>query len=174
MRIVPVLVVVAACTGAPAPKFPTPVDGENQVVALENEWVQLEMSRNAEGLKAILDDHFAATFGGAEPMDKATFVQQILADTEGWKQALSEQKVIVDGDVAFTTGVDTVTPPDKPSHAVRYTAMYVYRDGHWRAFAQHMALIPPPPAPATPPADAPPPDGTQPTTPAAPTPPPAK
>lgn len=157
MRIVPLMVLVAACGGTPAPKYPTPVDAENQVRSLENEWVQLEMKRDAAGLATVLDDHFTATFGGNPPMDKAAFIAEIGKDTEGWTQALSEQHVTIDGDVATTTGLNTVTPPGQTGHQVRYTSVYVYRDGHWRAFAFHISPVRPPAPPAPPPdANAPP------------------
>ncbi len=159
MRMVAVMVVVAACGGTPAPKYPTPVDADNQIRALESEWVQAEMKRDASALQMILDEHFTATFGGAAPMDKAAFIAEITKDTDGWKQEISEQTVTIDGDVAISTGLDTVTPPGQSqSHVIRYTVTYVYRDGHWRPFAEHLAPVmpPAPPAPPPPPAEPPP------------------
>jgi len=159
MKIVPVLVVVAACGGTPAPKYPTPVDAENQIRSLETEWVQLESKQDAAGLALVTDDHFTATFGGSPPMDKATYIAMIVKDPGGFQQQVSEQKVTVDGDVAVTTALDLVTPPgQQQAHPVRYTATYVYRDGHWRVFALHIApVMDKPPAPPAPPADTPPP-----------------
>jgi uncharacterized protein (TIGR02246 family) len=155
MRILSVMVVVAACGGGtPAPKFPTPVDADNQVRALEGEWMHAEAKRDPSALQFMLDDHFTATFGGTAPLEKASFISEVVKMPDGMTQTLSDQKVTVDGDVAVITGIDTIAAPGQPGHAVRYTATYVYRDGHWRAFAEHLAPVPTPQpaAPATPPA----------------------
>ena len=122
-------------------------DARQQVLELEDKWVEAENKHDAATLERILDDKFLATFGARAPRDKATFIQHI---TEGaadptQSQRLTERTVIVDGDTAVSIGTDTISGTANGaaySAAYRYTVTYIHRNGRWRALAEHMVEAP--------------------------------
>jgi ketosteroid isomerase-like protein len=102
--------------------------------------------RDGAALGAILDERFIFTYGGEAPIDKSNVMKIVLANNNPSPSTPSEQRVLVDGDVAIATGVETVDKvvDGKPvKKANRYTTTFAHRDGHWRALSVHMAPVPP-------------------------------
>ena len=122
-------------------------EAKQQVIALEERWVEAENKHDAATLERILDDKFLATFGARAPRDKATFIQHITAGAADptQSQTLTERTVIVDGDTAVSIGTDTISGTANGaaySAAYRYTVTYIRRNGRWRALAEHMVEAP--------------------------------
>jgi ketosteroid isomerase-like protein len=132
-----------ACAGA-RPTVSSAV-AEREILDIERAWDDAEVHRDRAALDAILDDRFVLTFGGEPPMDKATVMKSILANDNPSPSTTSEERIIVDGDVAVSLGVGTferVEEGKRVKKANRGTTTFVRRDGRWRALAVHMVRLP--------------------------------
>jgi quercetin dioxygenase-like cupin family protein/ketosteroid isomerase-like protein len=141
MRALPILLVlpVLACAAA-RPSAPSVATAEREILDLERAWGDAEVRRDTAALDAILDDRFVFTYGAEAPVDKATLLKRILANDNPRPSTTTEQQVIVHGDVAITTGIDTVdrVVDGKPAKkSFRHTTTFAYTDGRWRALAVH-------------------------------------
>jgi hypothetical protein len=122
-------------------------DAKQQVLKLEDQWVEAELKHDAATLGRILDDKFLSTFGSHKPADKETFIKNMTSGdvdpTES--QTLTERTVVLDGDTAVVVGIDTVRGTDNgAAHMAvyRYTVTYIFRNGRWTALAEHLAQVP--------------------------------
>jgi ketosteroid isomerase-like protein len=125
-------------------------DAQQQVLKLEDAWVVAEHNRDTAALRRILNDKFVVSFDAGKPVGKEALIQQVansaVDPTES--QTLTERSVIIDGDTAIVTGIDTEHGTRKNGAAytavARYTATYIRRNGNWSALAEHMARVPQP------------------------------
>jgi ketosteroid isomerase-like protein len=120
---------------------------KQQVLNLEREWVDAEIKHDAATLRRILSDKFLASFGAGKPYAKEAFIKEIVSGdvdpTES--QTLTDRTVIVDGDTAVVVGTGTGRGTRKGAaytEVYRYTATYIYRNGHWIALAEHLVQMP--------------------------------
>lgn len=119
---------------------------EQQLRALEQEWVNAEIRRDAVALRRILDEKFIATFGFGAPLERDAFIHAIVSGSAtGVRQTLSDSTIVTDGDTGVVAGIDTlhgVAHGEPYTHAYRYTATYVRRGGRWVALAEHLVRMP--------------------------------
>jgi ketosteroid isomerase-like protein len=113
-----------------------------QVIAAEDAWVRAEIERDEAALRRLLDDRFTLNHGNGTTTGK----EEAIAGVLKWKlitQTITERSVLVDGDTAIVFGTANFVFPaegaDSGKSAGRYTAVYVRRDGAWRALALHMS-----------------------------------
>lgn len=111
------------------------------VLALEDSWVDAESSRDEAALRRILDDQFTYNSNNGETSGKEAMIASVLGATMTG-QTITERTVSVIGDTATVFGT-TVIRYDTPDGEVagsplRYTTVYVKRDGRWRAIALQM------------------------------------
>jgi hypothetical protein len=134
---------------AAEPKAPTPVpatDDKEQVLQLEAEWVVAENKHDATALRRILDDKFVASFGAKKPIDKETFIREIVGGNvdPSVAQTLTDRTVIIDNDTAVV-GTDTERRMKNGAASMivaRYTVTYIRRHGQWLALAEHLVNVP--------------------------------
>ena len=143
------LVLVAATITALVPLGSTAFAAESSlsaaqqaVLKTDDDWADAEMRRDGPALERILDDKFIATFAASKPVDKATFIRQLLAEDPAAvvTQKLSDRSVVVDADAAVVVEVDTETTVRNSQTRVstwRFTVTYVRRHGRWMALAEH-------------------------------------
>lgn len=122
-----------------AADFPEP---QRQVLAVEREWVDAEVRRDAGTLRRLLHDQFTYTTGAGKPVNKARFISSVVdAADVVTSQDLSERTIVVDGDTAVVAKTATVraTAKGKPyTRAYRVTVTYVQRQDRWLALAEHV------------------------------------
>ena len=134
----------------PATSNPQPLsDAEQQVLKFEDAWATAEHNRDVAALRQMLDDKFIATFDGRTPVGKEAFIQPFVnrAVDPTDSQTLTDRSVIIDGDTAVVTGIDTQRRTRNGSAytaVARYTATYIRRNGNWLALAEHMVTLPQP------------------------------
>jgi ketosteroid isomerase-like protein len=121
---------------------PDAVSVQQQVVAVEDAWVDAEIRRDEATLRRVLDDRFTFNHGNGTTTGKA----EAIADVLKWNligETITERSVLVEGDTAIVFGTANFVFPaegeDSGKSAGRYTAVYVKRDGSWRALALHMS-----------------------------------
>ncbi len=125
----------AACPSGQA-KNPT------VLVQLEQTWAKAIERHDTAALSCILADEFedadpeGRLSGRAEVLSKA-------ASGPGLPHQLSELHAEVHGDFGYIRGLATaVNPQTKLVARVRFTDIYVYRDGRWQCVAGHESVLP--------------------------------
>jgi ketosteroid isomerase-like protein len=117
------------------------------LLKLESDWVAAESRRDAVTLRAILDDRFIATFGGAEPLNKEAFINEETNSPPDptVSQELSDRRVIVVGDTAVIVETDTLRgmKDGRPHAPWRFTVTYIKHGNRWRALAEQGGPIKP-------------------------------
>ena len=114
---------------------------KSAVIALEDEWVAAEANRDETTLRRVLDDQFTHNSNNGETSGKEAMIASVL-DASITGQSITERTVSVSGNSAMIFGTTVIrydTPDGEASTApLRYTAVYVKRDGQWRAIALQM------------------------------------
>ena len=115
---------------------------EQRVLAVEDEYVAAEISRDEATLRRILDDRFVFNSNRGTTSGKAELIESVLS----WRmtgQTITERTVLVDGDTAIVCGTTELSfaseGKEDSKSRLRYTATYVRRQGEWRFIALHMA-----------------------------------
>jgi hypothetical protein len=113
---------------------------EQQVLALEDEWIDAEIRHDEATLRRVMDDRYTVNRSDGTTTGKEAEIARLLASNM-ISAALTERTVLVQADTAITFGTVTVkTPADGAgivASAARYTLMYTRRGGQWRALAFH-------------------------------------
>lgn len=110
----------------------------------EQNWARALEEQDISALVCILADEFEDVGPTGEPASRTQVLQR--ADQHrGVHHELSELHAHVYGDFAYIRGLAT-TPgaPGRPTIKVRFTDVYVYRDGRWQCVAGQESSIPPP------------------------------
>lgn len=115
---------------------------EQQVLAVEDEYVAAEIGRDEATLHRVLDDRFVFNANNGTTSGKAELIEGILS----WNmtgQTITERTVLVDGDTAVVFGTTELRfasdDGEDSKSLLRYTATYVKRHAEWRFLALHMA-----------------------------------
>jgi ketosteroid isomerase-like protein len=117
-------------------------DSERQVLAAEDAYVAAELARDEAALRRLIDDRFTYNASDGTTSDKDALIRSVLG-LHMTEQTITERSVAVEGNIAVVFGTTFMTfhPPDadeRSSH-LRYTSVYVKRDGGWRMLALHMS-----------------------------------
>lgn len=120
---------------------PTMTD-EQQVLAVEDEWVEAEAKRDESVLRRVVDDRFVLNSSKGKTSNKDEMIAAVLA----WNlvsQDLTERTVLVEGDIGVVCGTAALHfPPNDQANTttvMRYLAIYIKRTEGWRALALHMS-----------------------------------
>ena len=115
-------------------------DDEQQVLVLEDEWIEAEIRHDEAALRRIMDDRYTVNHSDGTTAGKEAEIARLLASNM-ISASLDKRTVVVQGDTAVTFGTVTVTVPadgaGTATSAARYTLTYVRRQGRWRALAFH-------------------------------------
>jgi uncharacterized protein (TIGR02246 family) len=118
---------------------------EQTIQRLENERAQAIVRSDAATLERIYADDFSTVGTSGEVRNKA----QLIADNKSGalkveSQTLGNVNVRVYGDAAIATGMATLKGQDKGrdiSGQVRFTRVYVKRNGQWQLVAAHNSRV---------------------------------
>lgn len=114
---------------------------EQRVLATEDEYVAAEVSRNEAILRRMIDDRFVYNSSRGTTSGKEELIQEVLKMAMVG-QTLRERTVLVEGDIAFIFGTADLrfAGPDRTetTSSLRYTSVYVNRQGQWRMLALQM------------------------------------
>ena len=115
---------------------------EEQVLAVEDEYVRAEISREEAVLQAIIDDRFVFNQNSGSTSGKAELIESIL-EWEMTGQRISERSVLVAGDTAVVCGTAELRfageDQVETKSVLRYTTAYIKRQKGWRMLALHMS-----------------------------------
>ena len=118
---------------------------EQAVGQLHNESVQALVRADTTTLERIWADDYSFTNPGGNVMDKAGYIGALKSGGLKFEALdIADMKVRVYGDAAVVTGRATVkgkSDTQDINDQVRYTSMYVKRQGRWQAVAMQATRI---------------------------------
>ena len=146
-RYLPCCVLVSVWTaGAAASQLPD-VPVEEHLIALERGWNEAFYARDVEFLDSILADDFIVTYDDGTQGDKArelalaeSFNQRVISATQ------EDFTVQVYDDAAvvwFTLRVVGIRRGQEAEIVLRYTDVWVMRDGRWQSVASQSTRVTP-------------------------------
>lgn len=119
---------------------------EATLIQIEQTWARALEEQDVSALTCILADEFEDAGPSGALSDRSTILGQ--ADRHpGVHHELSELHAHIYGDVAYIRGVARAVVknnPGAPPMVVRFTDVYVYRDGRWQCVAGHESRFPRP------------------------------
>jgi ketosteroid isomerase-like protein len=119
---------------------PQPAE-EQRVLAAEDEYVAAEVARDEAALRRLIDDRFAFNSSKGTTTGKEEFVRTVLK-LAMVGQTIRERSVQVEGDVALVFGTAELrfaeAGKEEAVQTLRYTSVYVKRQGRWRMLALQM------------------------------------
>jgi ketosteroid isomerase-like protein len=112
-----------------------------QVLAVEDEYIAAEVSRDEATLRRLVDDRFVLNSSNGRTSDKEALISGVLRmNMVG--QTISERTALVEGDIAIVFGTAELrfggAGQEDTSSVLRYTSTYVNRKGQWRMLALQM------------------------------------
>ena len=114
---------------------------ESSLLQLEQNWAHGLERHDADAVGCILADEFQDVEPDGEVRDRASSLAHIEHRRPGHNQ-LSEMAAHVYGDFGYVRGLNTVLDADGKALAkVRFTDIFVYRDGRWLAVAAQESLV---------------------------------
>ncbi len=133
---------MVACASHPARRSDADPEREGQrVLAAEDAYVAAEVRRDEASLRRLVDDKFTHNAADGTTSGKDELIRGVLRmDMAG--QTVSERSVLLEGDVAVIMATTELRfggsdGPPRTSR-LRYTAVYVKREGAWRMLALQM------------------------------------
>ncbi len=111
------------------------------LVQMEQHWARALEQRDAAALGCILAEEFEDADPSGKLADRAATLAQV-AKRRDVHNELSELHAHVHGDMGYIRGLATATDPQmKVVARVRFTDIYVYREGRWQCVAGHESLV---------------------------------
>ena len=137
------LALVVAALAAPAPVRAS--DRKAEILAVEAQWNDAIVSRDADRLDAILADEFRLTWADGSVTGKAELIAAVRTRKAELEPIRTEQvDVRVYGRTAVVTGrfLQSLSLGEaRASTNVRYTDVYIRRGGRWQAVSAHASII---------------------------------
>jgi hypothetical protein len=119
---------------------PARADGtgaESELVALSDAWIAAEVQHDRAALERILDERFLATFTSGKTVDRAAYVERILAADIPPFTVLNES-VQVFGDVGLVISTTT-------DRTMKFTWVAVLHGAQWRVISETFSRVTPAP-----------------------------
>ena len=113
---------------------------EIEIIALDQAWIDAEVAHDRQALERILDEQFLNTFASGKIVDRAAYIDWIMATDISPFQVVHEE-IRVHGDTALV--IDRT-----PSGTFQFSWIAVRRDGQWRVISETMSKVVPPEASA--------------------------
>jgi ketosteroid isomerase-like protein len=136
------LVLAACVVPAFASSCPTNQPKERRALEqAEQRWAKALEHHDAETLACLLATEFQDTDPDGQVHDRAATLAAVPNRKPG-ENRLSELQATVQGDVGYIRGMaKAVDPAGKFRATVRFTDIYVYRDGRWQCVAGHESIV---------------------------------
>ena len=113
----------------------------NVLIQIEQRWAQALEKRDTATLNCILADEFEDAGPDGKLTDRATTLAKA-AEHPAVHHALSDLRATVHGDFGYIRGLATATNAQgKIVARVRFTDVYVYREGRWQCVAGHESML---------------------------------
>ena len=137
-----ILWILLLCPAAGAVACPTG-QPKNQaaLVEIEKTWARALEEHDINALNCILADEFEDADAQGKLADRSAVIAKA-ATSRAVHHELSDLHAHIYGDVAYIRGMaDATDTQTKAITKVRFTDIYVYREGRWQCVAGHESLV---------------------------------
>jgi Domain of unknown function (DUF4440) len=134
--------VIVMCSVAHATTCPvTQAKDESVLAVAEQKWAQSLESHSTQALGCILAREFEDTGPDGKVTDRAAALAKV-AKHSAIHHELSDLQAHVQGDFGYIRGLAAaVDRQGKVAARVRFTDIYVYREGRWQCVAAHESIV---------------------------------
>ena len=143
---------VALAVAAPASQRRPVQSDQDVLVDLERRWNAAFYQKDAAFIESILADDFVATYDDGSRGDKAKELALAAAFDRRVESAVPDEFTVKEyGDTAivrFTLRVVGIRQGQRAETNLRYTDVWVIREGRWRCVSSHSTQIRAEPSPA--------------------------
>jgi len=140
-----VLLAISAEAAAPAPQQRRVQSDQEILVDLEQRWNMAFYRRDAAFIATILADDFVATYDDGTRGDKAKELALASNFAEQVESAVPDEFTVKEyGDTAivrFTLRLAGLRQGQRAEPVLRYTDVWVLRDGHWLCVSTHSTRV---------------------------------
>ena len=143
MAVVIAVAAAAACGQArdESRGLSTTTADEQHVLAADDAYAAAEVRRDETALRRYVDDRFVRNHDDGTTSGKEDFIAAVLR-LKLVNQTISERSVVVEGTIAIVLATTELSFDQsggpRPMSRLRYTAVYVKREGEWRMLALHI------------------------------------
>jgi len=114
---------------------------ENTLVQAEQTWAKALEKHDSDVVSCLMADEFQDTDTNGELHDRTQALARI-PQRPAYSNQLQDMHARAYGDFAFVRGLNKVLDSSgKLLAQVRFTDVFVYRDGRWQALAGHETLV---------------------------------
>jgi hypothetical protein len=115
--------------------------GQFSLILLEQNWAKALERHDSDTVSCILADEFEDADVNGQLHNRDQALARIAQRRPG-RNELTEMKAHVHGLVGYVRGLNTVTDAQgKPVAQVRFTDIFIYRDGRWQAVSGQETLL---------------------------------
>lgn len=133
------LALAVSAIAADCPKDQPKTDAA--LVQAEENWAAALNRKDSDAVACLLADEFEDADVDGSLHNRGETLEKIRNKKPGTNE-LSEMRGHVDGNLGYTRGLATLTDPSgKVVARVRFTDVFMYRDGRWQALAGHESLL---------------------------------
>ena len=114
---------------------------EDEIMKLEDQWVQSRATKDPTSTKELLADDFLGANPDGQAQSKQQFIESVTAGTFATGHpTFSERKVRVYGDIAISTGLVSGAGPNGTDN-IRYMRVFVKRNNKWQVVATQATRV---------------------------------
>ena len=136
-----VCVLVLGTASAVGASCPSQVKDENALLQLEHFWAKALEEHDVSAVGCILADEFEDADVDGQVHDRADALSRV-AHRRPSHNELDAMRAHVSGDLGFVRGLNRVIGSDgKLLAQVRFTDIFIYRNGRWQALAGQETLV---------------------------------
>jgi len=128
----------------PAPGSTASGKDEQALYQLERDWAAASAAKDPAVMEKFLADEFVSSFEGRTQNKKQVLTEMKAYPAKVESSANSEMKAMVFGNTAVVNGLyveKSTTSGKDTSRQVRYTEVYVKRDGRWQCVTQYLTKV---------------------------------
>ena len=109
------------------------MSAEAELIALDDAWIDAEVSGDRDTLERILHDDFLATFASGRTIDRTTFIDLIISNRPA-PFSVTHESIRVHGDTALIIDVSE-------DGETKFTWIAVKRGGQWRVISETFSRV---------------------------------
>ena len=147
LRVLCCLVATVGAVATPVAQGPAVESDQQILVELERGWNEAFYRKDVSFIEALLADEFVATYDDGSRGDKARELQLTTEFNQRVESAIQDEFVVkVFGDAAvvwFTLRLVGIRQGERAEVTLRYTDVWVLRDGHWLCVSSHSTQVTP-------------------------------
>ena len=135
--------ILLLCSGTAGAACPTgQAKDEAALVEIERTWARALDAHDRNALECILADEFEDADPNGKLNDRSTVLSRV-GTSHGVQHKLSDLHAHIHGDFAYIRGLADGIDSQGKGARVRFTDIYVFREGRWQCVAGHESLVSP-------------------------------